>query len=120
MKGEILKELRLEKKLTQLELSKYLGVTRSLIGMVENGRQGGGREFAKKVAEYFDVSMDYLEGLTNERHGIVKDKQMLISDFLKFLVDNGIITDENNIDDNTKELIMTMIKKEIKRIKDKQ
>lgn len=119
MKGNRLKELRQEKKLTQLELANYLGVTRSLIGMVENNKQGGGRDFTKKVAEYFNVSIDYLEGLTDERLEIAKDKKMLISDFLKFLVNNGIITDENNIDKSTQELIMTMIKKEVKKIIDK-
>lgn len=119
MKGNRLKELRQERKLTQLELANYLGVTRSLIGMVENNKQGGGRDFTKKVAEYFNVSIDYLEGLTDERLEIAKDKKMLISDFLKFLVNNGIITDENNIDESTKELIMTMIKKEVKKIIDK-
>ena len=119
MKGNRLKELRQERKLTQLELANYLGVTRSLIGMVENNKQGGGRDFTKKVAEYFNVSIDYLEGLTDEKLEIAKDKKMLISDFLKFLVNNGIIIDENNIDKSTQELIMTMIKKEVKKIIDK-
>ena len=113
MDGKRLMELRKESGLTQLELSKYLGVTRSLIGMVENGKQGGGREFTKKVAEYFNVSIDYLEGLTPERHEIKKEKKMSISDFLRFLVNNNVITDENNIDENTKDMIMLLVKKEV-------
>ena len=117
MQGKILKELRQERKLTQKELAKYLGVTRSLIGMVETDKQDGGIKFAKKVAEYFDVSIDYLEGLTTERHEIMLKKEMLIGDFLKFLVDNKMITDADNIDDKVKEMILNMAKEEIKRIK---
>lgn len=119
MKGILLKELRKEKNLTQQQLSKELGVARSLIGMIESGKQDGGREFSKKVAEYFGVSLDYLEGLVSERNGLTKEKDALVSDFLKYLVDNGIIKDENNIDETTQELIMTMVKKEISKLKDR-
>ena len=77
MNGKLLKELRTEKGLTQIALAKELGVTRSLIGMVETGKQDGGREFSKKVAEYFDVSLDYLEGLSNDRNGITKEKDRI-------------------------------------------
>ena len=120
MKGEILRELRRERKLTQLELANYLGVTRSLIGMVETNRQDGGIKFARKVAEYFNVSMDYLEGLTDNKHEILVEKEMLINDFLRFLIDNKVITDEDNIDDNTKEIILNMVKNEIKKIKNEK
>ncbi|WP_195431129.1 helix-turn-helix transcriptional regulator [Clostridium sp. D46t1_190503_E9] len=117
MKGELLRNLRKERKLTQLELAKHLGVTRSLIGMVETDKQEGGREFAKKVADFFNVSMDYLEGLTTERHEILVKKQVLLTDFLWFLVESKVIKDENNIDEDTQELIMNMVKREISKIR---
>ena len=110
MKSEILKELRKDKGLTQKQLSEKLGVARSLIGMVEAGKQDGGREFAKKVAEYFNVSLDYLEGLTTEKTGLGKEKEALVSNFLEFLIENGIIKDEKNIDEKTEKMIMDMVK----------
>lgn len=113
MKGEILKQLRKEKNITQAQLSTALNVTRSLIAMVESGKQEGGREFSKKVADYFNVSLDYLEGLeenTNKR-------ETMVSNFLKYLVDTGIIEDENNIDKETEEMILNVVKKEIAKIK---
>lgn len=117
MKSEILKELRKDKGLTQKQLSEKLGVARSLIGMVEAGKQDGGREFAKKVAGYFNVSLDYLEGLTTEKTGLGKEKEALVSNFLEFLIENGIIKDEKNIDEKTEKMIMDMVKKEIANLK---
>ncbi|CUO22219.1 MULTISPECIES: helix-turn-helix transcriptional regulator [Clostridium] len=118
MNGKLLKDLRKEKGMTQIALAKELGVTRSLIGMVETGKQDGGREFSKKVAEYFNVSLDYLEGLSDDRNGITKEKEALVSNFLKYLVETGIIKDENNIDKSTEELILAMVRKEIAKLKD--
>ena len=53
---------------------------------------------------------DYLEGK-------VDYKESLVSNFLNFLVSNKIIEDENNIDEKTQEMILDMVKKEIKNIK---
>lgn len=121
MKGKVLKELRKEKGITQEELAKQIGVARSLIGMVEADKQEGGRILATKVSKYFNVSIDYLEGLTTNKKGLGAEKETLFTNFLSFLIDNDIIKDENNIDENTKELILNMVKKEIKKIiKDKE
>lgn len=78
MKGNILRKLRQEKGLTQLELSTQLGVCRSLIGMVETGKQDGGIDFSRKVANYFNVSLDYLEGKeTVKNEDLLKDIENL-------------------------------------------
>lgn len=117
MKSEILKELRTEKKITQNQLAKDLGVTRSLIGMIESGQQGGSREFNKTVAQYFDVSIDYLEGLTTDKHGESVERETLVSDFLKFLVTNDVIKDPDNIEPDVEKMILDMVKKEAKKLK---
>jgi transcriptional regulator with XRE-family HTH domain len=117
MKATVLKELRKEKKITQEQLAKKLGVARSSIAMVENGKQEGGREFTRKVAEYFDTSIDYLEGRTNDKQGVSSEKDALVSNFISFLVESGIIKDENNIDKKTEEMILEMVKKEVSNLK---
>ena len=116
MKGEVLKKLRKERGITQEDLARDIGVARSLIGMVEANRQEGGRILATKVAKYFNVSLDFLEGLTDRKDAPVTNEP-LVTNFLKFLLKNGIIKDENNIDNNTKELILNMVREEIKNIK---
>lgn len=117
MKSSILRNLRKEGKLTQDQLSKELGVARSLIAMVESGKQEGGREFTRKVSDYFNVSLDYLEGITDDKQGLSPEKDALVSNFIKFLVESGIIEDENKIDVNTEKMILDMVKKEVAAIR---
>ncbi|NFH02341.1 helix-turn-helix transcriptional regulator [Clostridium botulinum] len=115
MKADILKKLRNENNITQQQLAKELGVSRSLIGMIESSQQDGGRELTKKVAQYFNVSMDYLEGLTEKTATV--ERETLVSNFLEFLVESGVITDSNNIDQKTHDMILNMVKTEIEILK---
>lgn len=115
LKGERIKELRKEKGLSQAQLSKKTGISRSVIGMVESGNQKGGRDFNKAMANFFNVSIDYLEGMTDERNNNNKDD--LINEFVEFLIDNGVIEDDNNIDEETEQIILNIIKREVKKIK---
>ena len=60
--GYILSELRLKKNLSQAELAKILGTTQSSVGHWESGRRNFSPEMLLKIAEYFNVSTDYLLG----------------------------------------------------------
>lgn len=120
MKGNLLKELRKENKLTQEQLAQKLGVSKSTIGMVESGKQEGGRNLTFKVAEFFDVSIDFLEGKVTYRKDVSENKRKMVSEFLEMLVDNGIIDDPNNIPNDINDAILDMVKIELKAIKDKR
>ena len=61
-----LRELRTQKGLTQAELSKTLQVSASSIGMYEQGRREPDNETLGKIANYFNVTTDYLLGRTDE------------------------------------------------------
>ena len=113
LKGERIKELRKERGLSQVKLAKECGISRSVIAMVESGKQNGGRDFNKAIANYFGVSIDYLEGMTDERNN---SKDNLINEFVEFLIDNGVIEDENNIDEETEQIILNLIKREATKI----
>ncbi|SCJ72191.1 transcriptional repressor DicA [uncultured Flavonifractor sp.] len=65
--GARLRELRNEKKETQRDLADFLGVKQNQIGEMENGRKAS--TFAKlaMLCEHYNVSADYLLGLTDER-----------------------------------------------------
>lgn len=56
-----LKELRKAEKISQLELSKRLSVSRSTIAMWEQGTNPD-PEMLKNIADVFNVSVDYLLG----------------------------------------------------------
>ena len=60
-----LKELRKSNNLTQEDLAKILGVGKTTISMYENGNSTPNDEIKIKIADYFNVSMDYLIGKTN-------------------------------------------------------
>ena len=64
-----IKQLRLEKGLSQLQLSIELGVTRRAVGHWESGYRIPALETLLGIAAFFKVSMDYLTGydyLSNE------------------------------------------------------
>lgn len=63
---ERLKDLRLERKLSQADLAEVLGTTRQQIGKWKLGIQMMGVDKYIKLAKYYNVSLDYLLGLTDE------------------------------------------------------
>lgn len=60
-----LKSLRKQVGKTQDDMSKALGIQRSTYGEYERGRIMPGTDKLKALADYFDVSIDYLLGTTN-------------------------------------------------------
>lgn len=67
-----LRELRIQKGLTQAELSKALQVSASSIGMYEQGRREPDNETLGRIANFFNVTTDYLLGRTDEPGGFQK------------------------------------------------
>lgn len=63
---DVLKKLRTEKGLSQARLAEELGVTTSTIGMYETGKRKPSHEALEAVADYFNVSLDYVDGRASE------------------------------------------------------
>ena len=63
--AERVKKLRKEKKVSQAYLAKLLGVTSTQITDIEKGKTTTSIERLCILAEYFDVSVDYLVGQSN-------------------------------------------------------
>ena len=66
--AEQLKKLRKSKNLRQVDLAKELGFARTTIANYEQNNRIPGPETLCKIANYFDVSLDYLFGRTSERN----------------------------------------------------
>ena len=64
--GERLTELREDKGITQLELSKKLHISNSSISAYETGACMPDVETLRSLAIFYDVTSDYLLGLTEE------------------------------------------------------
>lgn len=67
MLGDIIKKLRSDKDITQASLGKALGVSTSMVGMYETNVRKPSYDVLNKIADYFDVTVDYLLGKTNMR-----------------------------------------------------
>ena len=60
-----LKQLRTERGLLQADIGGYLGKGQNTISYYENGKREPSIEELKRIADYFNVSVDYLLGLTD-------------------------------------------------------
>ena len=76
MVGKIIRELRIEKGITQNELSNYLGLTPKMISFYELGERFPPYDIINKLADYFNVSTDYLLGRSN-----IKNPERFIQDY---------------------------------------
>lgn len=65
---EIIRDLRLNRGLSQVELAKELFVTKQCVSNWENGNIIPSVEMLIKIAKYFSVSTDYLLGLDDRRY----------------------------------------------------
>jgi len=60
--GEKLRELREEKDLTQKQVADFIGVSERVYGYYENNRFPKDEIILKKLASFFNVSLDWLVG----------------------------------------------------------
>ncbi len=61
-----LKQIRVERKITQKELANYLNVSQNAVFNWENGKRQPTMTTISKIAEYFNVSPPYLMGWADE------------------------------------------------------
>ena len=64
--SERLKEIRKSKGVTQKAMAKYLGVLEQSYQLYEYGKREPNHETTIKLADFFDVSLDYLMGRSDE------------------------------------------------------
>ena len=62
-----LRELREDLDITQAEIAEYLKIKQNTYSQYENGQRQLPIEMLIKIAEYYNVTTDYVLGLTNEK-----------------------------------------------------
>lgn len=60
--GQKITKIRKEKKLSQVDVASYVGVSRDAISKYERDDNSPSIEMALKIAKVFDISVDYLLG----------------------------------------------------------
>lgn len=74
-----IRELRTEKKITQLQLSMELDVTQETISAYEHNRHMPSLTALLKMSKLFNASMDYIMGISNVRY-VVLDTELNAKD----------------------------------------
>ena len=62
-----LKDLREDKDKTQKEIAEMLGTSQSYYSQYEKGKRSIPFERIVELAKFYDVSIDYIAGLTNDK-----------------------------------------------------
>ena len=108
--GLRLKSMRENSHLTQKELAEALGVATSVIAGAETKR-GISKKLAKKLAEYFNTSIEYWIDNEAEKELIESSEELELTHIaVNRLIKEGMIKDETFIND---EEIMEMITKSL-------
>lgn len=76
--GTRLKELRLKNDKLQKDIANYLNISDVAYGYYEKGERQPNPDMLLKLAEYFNVTTDYLLGRTNEPNEKNKEDEKLI------------------------------------------
>lgn len=100
MFGDRLKELREDKNMNQDELASLIHLTRSAISSYETNTNVPSLEIAIKLADVFEVSLDYLTCRTDELYNLNtfdEEQKSIILDII------GVIRKHSNIKTKTKD-----------------
>lgn len=62
-----IKELRIEKRLLQSDVAKYIGKSERIVGFYEKGERDPNTDTLLKLSELFDVSIDYILGKSDSK-----------------------------------------------------
>jgi transcriptional regulator with XRE-family HTH domain len=65
---ERLKALRQEKNITQRAIANHLNITDTAYGFYEQGKNYPNMDILIKLADYFEVTLDYLVGRSEKRN----------------------------------------------------
>lgn len=75
--SEILQDLREDRDISRKELAAYLNISLSTLGMYEQGRREPNIEMLIKIADFFNVSLDFLVGRDFTNVGLDKYQEAL-------------------------------------------
>lgn len=106
MLSKRLKELRLEKDILQKDVAKKLNISTSAYGFYEQGKRTPDLTTLELLADYFNVSIDYLLGRTNDKSKFspaetnttddidIKNPDKLIDEFEVYFMDDEVSEEE--------------------------
>ncbi|PFZ12171.1 transcriptional regulator [Bacillus pseudomycoides] len=131
MLGKKIAELRKKQKLSQYDLAERLGFSRGKLANYEQGQREPDYDTLKKIADFFEVSTDYLLGRTEkkevlsniaptlskkEEHDIAKDLEKTLEQLKNS--EEALMFDGEPIDEHTKEMIRISLENSMRMAKE--
>lgn len=117
MFGETLRLLRKQKGLTANQMADTLGVAEGTYRNYEHGRREPNFDILNKLANYFNVTTDYLLGReTGEPETIEK----LVSEFNMTALEKEILEGYLDLPDNLRGDFMEFLQKSVQKIQEEQ
>ncbi|WP_160198824.1 helix-turn-helix domain-containing protein [Senegalia massiliensis] len=117
-----IRELRKEFNLTQEELGKKVGQTKSNISKYETGALEPGIDTLNSLARIFDVSIDYLLGNTDQRNISIDEKYKEVYDVEEamevILSQPGLMLNGELLSDESKIILANSILNGIRTVKE--
>lgn len=92
--GNKLKQIRNLNNMTQDELAKALNISKGTIGMYEINKRKPDTDMLKKIADFFNISLDYLLGRTDNPNYAVISKDELPQELLEVGYDYLVVLKE--------------------------
>lgn len=122
--GRRLKDLRTQKHMTQSDIGDYLHVSKVSVSGYENGTREPDQESTKRLADLFNVSVDYLYGRNQTPKWATKKDTLELRNFIDQNSEGGMTFDGDDLTKEEKEKVeiaMTQIFWEkLKRIKERE
>lgn len=109
--GERLKELRVKRNLTQDELGLIFDnpKSQSTIGTWERGNRQCSMEDLVRIAQYFNVSTDYLLGITDDVTTINTYKEENPKELRDFLNKNKVLFNGSELNEDEKQRMIDIL-----------
>ncbi|MTI49434.1 MAG: helix-turn-helix transcriptional regulator [Firmicutes bacterium] len=107
MFGKRLRELRLNKSLTQEQLGKIIGKSKNNISQYETGKREPDLETLNKFAEIFNVKVDYLLGNKKTK------KEKISEEIIKMFAESEGINLDSELSDRQRDRLLNIVKKAI-------
>jgi len=112
--GKNIKMLRLEAELTGEELALKFGLTKSAVSSWERRSRFPDEKLLKDLAAFFNVSCDFLLGVSDIRNPISPDTKSFAQELIDSLIKKGLISDKNDIDSDVTDMIINAIRLDMK------
>lgn len=105
MIGQRIRDLRKQKKMSQSELAKIIGVTQTTITAWETGKAEPSSSAVANLADYFGVTTDYLLGRPEE-----KKDDSIDHTALEKAIDEARSFDGKPMSDHDREIVRNILK----------